>query len=80
MFLSAAQSNSSGGYTVTLDGGNPVAIDGYTSSLKTNCSITWGAANLTSGPHIVLISTTGQSAAAPVTGDPAASFELDGFM
>lgn len=79
VYLSAAKTNTSGGYTVALDGQSATAIDGYTPGKDPTCGFSWSATSLPNTAHSVTINVTGQSAQAASDGASATTFEFQGF-
>lgn len=78
--MAAAKTDTSGGYTVSIDGQAPVAIDGFSGTSSTpNCGFAWSSFDLGNTAHSVTVNLTGQSSQATFDGASASSFELDGF-
>jgi hypothetical protein len=77
--MTTAQSNTSGKYSVAIDGSTPIALDGFTDSPSPTCGFSWSASALQDVLHTVVITTQGQSSAAG-SSDGATNFELDGFV
>lgn len=75
--MSAASTNQSGGYTVSVDSKDAQAVDGYLSGQSATCGVTWSALGLSDGQHVVFVNLTGQSHSAQNVA--ASAFELDGF-
>lgn len=80
VYMAAAKTDISGGYTVSIDGQAPVAIDGFSGTSSTpNCGFAWSSFDLGNTAHSVTVNLTGQSSQATFDGASASSFELDGF-
>jgi len=80
IYLSVAQTDTSGQYAVALDNLAPVVVDGFTDSSAAKCEIGWSAFGLKDQPHTIVITTMGQSPQAAEDGRDATTFELDGIM
>jgi len=78
VYMSTAQSDKSGKYSVTVDNVSPVVIDGFSNSTNASCGFGWSTAGLQDILHTVVVTTLGQSSAA--NADGASNFELDGFV
>jgi hypothetical protein len=78
VFMSTAQTDTSGKYSVTLDDKTPIAIDGFQNSQSAVCGLGWSASELQNALHTVVVTTMGQSSEA--SSDDASNFELDGFV
>jgi len=79
VYMSTAQSDTSGQYSVAVDDQSPVTIDGFSNSQSTSCGFGWNAAGLQNALHTVVVTTMGQSAAAG-SGNDASNLEMDGFV
>jgi hypothetical protein len=77
--MSTSQSDTSGQYSVALDGRTPVAVDGLTNSGSATCGYGWSASDLQNALHTVAVTAMGQSASAG-SGNAASNLELDGFV
>lgn len=78
--MATAVTDKSGGYSVSIDGQTPVAIDGYSSDTSPTCGFGWSSFDMDNTAHTVYVNLTGQSSQATLDGQSAASsFELDGF-
>lgn len=79
VFMSTAQTDTSGKYSVTLDNQTAVAIDCFQKSQNPSCEFGWSAVEVQNSLHTVVVTTMGQSSEA-ASGVDASNFELDGFV
>jgi len=79
VYMSTAQFDASGQYSVGIDDQSPVTVDGFSNSQKASCGYGWSASKLQNALHTVVVTTMGQSPSA-ASGDDASNFELDGFV
>lgn len=79
VYMAAATTDHSGGYTVSIDGQAPVQLDGYSANPTPNCGYAWSSFDMDNTAHSVTVNLTGQSARASTSNVTASSFELDGF-
>jgi len=79
IFMSAAQSNRSGRYSVTVDDSTPIAVDGFVNSPNPTCGFSFSALNLTNADHTVVVTTLGPSTSSGIGNGPA-NVEVDGFV
>ena len=80
VYMSNAQSDKSGQYSVAVDNQSPVMVDAFSPSQTPSCGIGWSASELQNALHTVVVTTLGQSSSASASGNEASNFELDGFV
>jgi len=79
IYIVLLRSNVTGVYTVSVDNGDPVLIDGYHAASTSICDQMLGRSGLAFGPHTATINVSGASPQA----DPSVKnvyLEIDGFM